>query len=412
MALEEFKLPSTTTGNQGNQSDPNKGAGDGGAGNDGNDGGQSQGGNGNEGNEDEPIFNEAGDIVDKDGKVLKTKADIEKELEEFENNGGDGGDGGDGSDTKLTFEEIVKRTNIQPTDESGKPIVFEPTVEGITSYIEAAANHLANVKIGEVDSALVKTFPVLNDIIYHLKANNGDIKGFNFSVDYSKIDVNTLTDDGKIDLVVRDLMLKGETEAEAKSLAVLLKDSGKLNDRAKAAAANLKSYDDKVKAENRRIVNERVEQEKRDLDNYWNNIKDSILNKKQILDIKLPTVIKVKTDNGGFVDKTPQDFYEYVSKPVKTIKLQDGKQVKVSQWQLDSISQREKRTHENDMYDALMLFTKGDVSSIVKNIANTTVANEIRAKYMEMQKRKASAGSGGGQSANKGGNIILPVTTK
>jgi len=339
--------------------------------------------------EDEPIIDDAGNLIDKEGKVLKTKEEVQVELDAFdkaqkEADKGEGDEGGEGV-VEFTYTDLIAKTGFTPVDEKGTPIEYDMTADGIASYINDASDHTADVKMGEVDSKILRKYPVLQDVVYHLEANNGNITGFDFNTNYSKIDVSKLTDDDKIGIVAKSFVAKGDSEADAMTMATLLKDANKLNTSFKTATTYLDTLNESKNKANRDAI---ANQHQNDLEiqkKYWDDINDVVLTKKAFKGIEIPTIIKIQVAEGKFEQKTNKDFYDYLTKPIKE---QGG--VKYSQWNLDKMSTQ--RTVEDDMYDAYLLFTKTSNQSFIKDAANSKESNDFRAKYIKM--RKASNGSG------------------
>jgi len=374
---------------------------------------------------DDPMFDDNDNLIDKEGNVIKTKEQLEQEIVDDE--AGDdaervelerlASEGNEEAKAKLAeldkaptvafdFDSLTEATGFKPTDADGNSISFDMTPKGIADYANELGTHIANIKMGDHDSHMLRKHPVLEDVVYHLEAN-GTLEGFDFNANYAKIDVAKLSEIEKIDLVTRHELSKGESPEEAKAMAILLKDAGKLDVRAKIAVDTLAANDRQAKAATIAKVNENRAAHEAKVKKYWGDIDELVNTRKSFKNINIPPIIKVKLDNGGSVDKTSDDFYKYLTTPVH----QDKNGTQYSQWNIDVNNSKKVKTVEDDLLEAYMLFTKSDLTSIVNDKANTKQANDFRkkyAKYLANKKSKSSnAATHSVRGAVKASNIVI-----
>ncbi len=233
-------------------------------------------------NEAKGIFtNDKGDQVDKDGKILKTKEDIDKENENE--------DGINTEDLSLV-DALVLKSGVEILDDKGVKKVYEDSEEGVYQF----ANDLAEVKAEAAVSEFFEGNPDIKAFYEHLEKGGTKEDFFKTREKLGEIDI---TDDkGKEEAILRNFKAKGFEDKRAKGLLKMIVDSNQLDAESKVAETELKAYDAKLeKDENDRLAAEhqtRIDKAKA----QWNNI-TGIVNKGTLVNYAIP-----EADRKAFID--------------------------------------------------------------------------------------------------------------
>ena len=328
-----------------------------------------------------------GNAVDKDNKVVKTKEELEKLV--ASNTQGD-----------INYIEVIqKQTNLLPYKED-KPVTYENTTEGLAAYVNDV--HKLGVETGKVqfEKELFNQFPVVKQFLNHLILNNGDASNFNNVVDYSKI---TLTDDEQQweTLYVAEKAARGIPAQEAKDLFKYLKDDKKGKEAAQASLKFLNDLQIKQNKEADDLLAEQRKLEQQEQEKYINTVATIIETKTlKVKDTvyKLPDAIRVN-EGGKIVTKTLKDFNDYLSKPI-VVKI-DGENYTTTQHEYDKFLENNKRTANDDIFEAYRRFTGYDDTQLIANKANQKQAKKVI---------KLTTRSQNNQSAPiNNGKIVLPI---
>ena len=335
-------------------------------------------------------IDKTGNAVDKDNKVVKTKDELKKIYEQSQS-----------SNEVDYIAELQKTTNLVVTKD-GKPIEYENTIEGLTGYTKDV--HLLGRELGkeEAKNELFTQFPILKQVISHLVLNNGSLNNFNNRLDYSQV---KLTDDETQweSIYLADKISKGISEKEAKDMFKYLKDDKKAKEAAESSLTSLTIAQKKQYDEAEQIIAQQTLQKQQEEIQYANEIASIIKSRTVKVNdqtLQLPEVIRIKDKDGRTITKTLDDFVKYLSEPIPvTI---EGKTYLVTEDAYNKWLEEEKRTTNNDVFDAFRRFTKYDDAQLI-----TSTAKSQEAKKVIKLSTKAPNNSSG--TSKNTGKIVMPV---
>ena len=336
-------------------------------------------------------LNKDGAAVDSSGKIVKTKDELKTLLLAAKDETPD-----------LDYvSEIQKVTNISITSETGQPVVYENTVQGLAQYTQDVHKEGRKLGITEYERELIDKYPILPSILEHLDVH-GNLKDFIEDIDYSKV---TITDDENqhIDIYTKAKLAQGVSQAEITEMIGYLKADKKLKNAATIGLTYLNTAQTTRSADRANAAIAAKNQADLEKTNYWKEVDSVITSKQLIVDDKkfvIPEVIKVKEADGKVVIKTIKDFQEYIKKPL-TFKI-DGQVYTMTQLEYDEVIKDTKRTPHHDLYDAYQMFTKYDNSQLIAANSSDNIVKKII---------KLSTKVNGGVSGTSGnaGKLILPI---
>jgi len=332
-----------------------------------------------------------GNAIDTTGKIVKTVDELKEYVKPREETNTD------------YIKEIQTKTNLVITDDKGQPITYENTVEGISKYTEDVFSNGKNLGKQEYEQEILNQFPIIKDVITHLKLN-GSLEGFTNKVDYSKISLDDKDEDQWLGIYIAAQTKRGISEEEARSTARYFKEDGKLKEVAQKSLTFLSESQVKDADNIQRQLQEQEQSEIEENTKYWNTAQNLILTNGKIKlgeeELIIPKVMRVK-ENNTIVTKTPTDFWNYINKPQRFVI--NGKTVEATQHQIDLAKEQENRNVNDDVYEALVRFLKQDKSQIIKAQIKTATTKEI----IKLTNKTTSIGAGDQGSGVK--KLILPV---
>lgn len=250
--------------------------------------------------DDEYKIDDKGNLLDKDGNVYKEAKDVADFLKDFEVN--------ENADT-LDINSIIKETGITIVDEDNKPVEFDNTPQGVSSYINSVIEQKQDEYAQAGINSLIETYPFVADAINYYIANGNSLKGFGEVRDRSSITI----DDNNVaqqEAIIRERLNELGRKADAEDYINYLKSSGKLLDTAKASLQEMIDEDNKAKEEManeaKRIAAERQKED----DLYWKGVKD-VIDSKKVCGYRIPDTIIINKD-GKKIAATPNDFFNYI----------------------------------------------------------------------------------------------------
>lgn len=250
--------------------------------------------------DDEYKIDDKGNLLDKDGNVYKEAKDVADFLKDFEVD--------ENTDT-LDINSIIKETGITIVDEDNKPVEFDNTPQGVSSYINSVIEQKQDEYAQAGINSLIETYPFVADAINYYIANGNSLKGFGEVRDRSSI----IIDDNNVaqqEAIIRERLNELGRKADAEDYINYLKSSGKLLDTAKASLQEMIDEDNKAKEEManeaKRIAAERQKED----DLYWKGVKD-VIDSKKVCGYRIPDTIIINKD-GKKIAATPNDFFNYI----------------------------------------------------------------------------------------------------
>lgn len=329
-------------------------------------------------------LDDKGNALKEDGTVFMSKEDIDKASTVPDGTG-------------ISIKDVMKSINIDITDATGNTVEYEDTPAGIAKYASDVASKLYQEQIQESDSAILNEFPILPSVIEHLRYNNGNLDGFTGTTDYSNITIDENNEAQLDNLIMSARVAKGDTEAEAKDHLRYVTDDKKKVESAKSSLTFLQGVQQSQTTARDTLVADQRRNAADSAGKYWgvkfdnggkpvvidepNSVYSKVMKDGKIAlgedTINLPENIRVKQGDGSIVTHTKEDFFNYMfaSKPMT---LDNGQRIFVTDHQIDLANKDNKRTVDNDIFDAFRLFTKGDDSQLIKQKLAQEKINKAR----------------------------------
>lgn len=341
-------------------------------------------------------IDKAGHAIDDKGNIFKTKEEIDSLLNPSSSSNGE-----------LKIDDIISRTNFKPVDEQGNPIVYENSYEGIAQYTIDTAKQYGTELYNKATNSYFEANP---DILAAIKYKRlyGSLDGFKNKVDYSNVEIGADNIDQQKNLVLQARMLKGDSKEEAERFIKYSSDEGKLIDDANSA----KQYLIAKEESERKIVDAKLE-EKRNLAkqkeiDFWSNVKSKILvdNKLKVgeQEIVLPKIIQIPDGKGKFLNKTNEDFYNYM---YAQLPVQQGENtVYLSQYEIDTRNAAANRQIDDDILEAYTMFTKGNKAQLIEKQVRQQKINEIKKLKVRSINTTGRIDNGDNKITKR---IVLPV---
>lgn len=320
--------------------------------------------------------------IDAKGNAINDKGEIVYTKEQIDNFGSD-----------ESYNTIVQKTiGMEITDVNGQPIEYEDSPIGLSKYVEDVASIKANEIAGTILKERYSKFPILKDIEQHLILNNGNIDGFNNEIDYSNIQLDAENEEQLMDVIIREKMDKGETEATAKYLANIFKKEAVLMEKATEALAYLDNTTTQAREHRANLVAIQ-EQEELDAENaIWNEVYTKVAEDKKIVigdeTIIIPDYMK-RTVDGKIINASRQDFlkYMYVKQPYNI----DGERVLMSDNEVAIYNEDKNKTTDNEIFEAYRRFVGYDDAQILRDKKNNLSTKNVRNAASNMNHKHSPA---------------------
>lgn len=248
-------------------------------------------------------FDDEGNIIDKDGNIVKSFEDIITDLDKEETVTLDAKGNQIDKDGNIlkTKAEIAAENSIvnkmhasseyEFLDDNGETKVYSDDEKGLNEF----TNDVAEQKFNEYRDRFIAQNPVLIEVAKHLLTGN-DLSTFNQSVDYSKIDKKTLSDDEKLAYIKKSFEVKQLPKTQIDNLLTLIKDGNTIDKDFDIALTSLTEADKAQKDARDAAYQASVKADQEAVEAHWNKVNDIIINNKTEL-VKIP-----KADQKEFFD--------------------------------------------------------------------------------------------------------------
>ena len=149
-----------------------------------------------------------GNALNTDGTVFKSKTDIDALLSASapENT------------LDIKVEDIAKLSGINPLNDRGEALTFEPTVEGLAQREVAIAQQSGDAGYEQAINDLYATYPQVPQLIKHIQLY-GNLDNFGKSVSYSDIKLDKDNKEQHKNIIIEAEILAGKDLEDAKELA-------------------------------------------------------------------------------------------------------------------------------------------------------------------------------------------------
>lgn len=316
---------------------------------------------------------EKGNLIDKAGKVFLEAKDVKQWLDSntVEDDNNDDTDG-------ITIDNLKQTLGIDITDENGNPVTFENTPKGIKEYIDS----VIEVQTDEIKNATLNDYfakyPYVQDFVNYVQLN-GTPKGFGESISVQGV-VLDKDNESQLENVIRHAATTFGNKSLNENYIKYLKSTGSLYDEAKAQLEALVELEQRQAQERAQIIKAREEEDRR-IQEERNNKLFNVINSKTIAGYKLPDNV-IREVNGKKVTASLQDFYDYVTKPVRQ---PDGSLS--TQYIADYWNQDDTILTNNQLMEAWLLFTKGSYKDLINMVAKEDNVKRLVIKSKENKNR-------------------------
>lgn len=305
------------------------------------------------------LLDEQGNAINALGEIILTKESIE---------------------AKITNPIDAIRSSIETNFGIQFPadIEIEDNIEGITKLVETAVQ----VQSQNTIKSFLDQEPEIKAYYHHLKLG-GTFDTYQASnIDYSSINIKTVDESTKIDLLTKMFKLQGNPSADA--MVDLIKKGGEeiLNQNATMAVKYLQDKQTERNKNNEVALQQKYQQEIQETEQYWTNVRE--------------TVTKGKLNQIDIPVKDREAFFNYMAVPVdKNMNSADN-------------LEEDQDPLEFKLLVSYLRWKKGDVSELAKNIAQT---NKVKSLSELINKHKGRNESGVPRTSSakpsSGGSISL-----
>lgn len=239
-------------------------------------------------------FDAEGNILDKDGNIL-TAFDklLEYSLEEDKFTIDDKGNQVDaeGKIVKTAVEVAVDTTVVNKLhsesdyefqNEDGSTKIYSDDEAGIKDF----TNDVSSQRFEEWKSEFFSQTPELAEVTKHL-LSGGSIDTYNSAVDYSKLDVSTMSKDEKIKHIRRSFEVTGLGEERINGLLQLFTDSNTIDAEITKALPALQEHEQSQTQQRDDAYLQSVDERNQKVETYWNDV-SSTVEKGTLADITIP----------------------------------------------------------------------------------------------------------------------------
>lgn len=302
-------------------------------------------------------------IVDADGNIFKHANEVADFLKNYDVDNGT-------EETPTTTISTLKEKFGDVVDENGNSIEFEDTPDGIESYVNNVLESRSRDIQAATINSLFESYPVVKDFINYLQTHNGDAEGFTQIRDRSSIELDA-NNEAQLVAIIKEAAEEFGNKTIDDVYINFLKDTGKLYEQAKSMHEALVQKDNDTRERMEYEAQQAQLAREQETAAYWNHVAE-VVNNRKIGEYELPksTVI---TRNGVKTTVTTDDFFKYISTPVKD---KDGNVATAYQFDKARVNAEERLNAE--LLDAWVTFTGGSYKNIVDMAINKENANRIK----------------------------------
>lgn len=348
--------------------------------------------------DDETLYVAAdGNVVDKEGNIKYDK----NQFNELRSQ----------SDV-IDADLIQQHSGIELLDETGKPIKFDNTVQGIAKREALIKERFYTQGKQEAISEFFNNNPVIKDVYKHY-SETGKVEGYKPKVNYASITVDENNEDQLVAIISEAELKKENSPEKIKKLIEFYKANNELYQEATDA---LKYLDTKQKTEDanktkleheatqKQIQTNREyygyyydENDKPVILNNEGSIYNKVVTKGQVGNFKIPEAgIEIKNNDGTIKTYTRQDIFNYIA-----LAADDNGYSKAM---IDEMN----NTKDTDKLLSRYLYNLlgGNLESLIPStMANKEVKRVVKFRSNKSNTRSTTINSGD----NKGMTINLPV---
>lgn len=320
----------------------------------------------------------AGNLVDKDGNIFKKADEVKDWMASMEVDDNTKKDGKETSNFDITsIREVV---GVDVEDAEGNPVEFTNDAAGVKSYIES----VIDLKSKEVREAAINRLyvdkPYLKEVDDYYIANGGSLNGFGQLPDRSGIQLDK-DNEQQLEYIIRAAANEFGNKSLDDNYIKYLKTTGNLYDVAKQQLDLLVEKDKETREAYAARAKEVQDKERNDTLAYWKSVNEAV-NSGVIGGYKIPESF-VKEVNGKKITLTRNDFYDYLSKPIKD---ENGNQMSAYQRDLNKMS--DKDYLDKELIGAFLQFTGGSYKDLVDMAIKEEQVRTLRLKAKDNRATK------------------------
>lgn len=320
----------------------------------------------------------AGNLVDKDGNIFKKADEVKDWMASMEVDDNTKKDGKETSNFDIT--SIREAVGVDVEDAEGNPVEFTNDAAGVKSYIES----VIDLKSKEVREAAINRLyadkPYLKEVDDYYIANGGSLNGFGQLPDRSGIQLDK-DNEQQLEYVIRAAANEFGNKSLDDNYIKYLKTTGNLYDVAKQQLDLLVEKDKETREAYAARAKEVQDKERNDTLAYWKSVNEAV-NSGIIGGYKIPESF-VKEVNGKKITLTRNDFYDYLSKPIKD---EQGNQMSAYQRDLNKMS--DKDYLDKELIGAFLQFTGGSYKDLVDMAIKEEQVRTLRLKAKDNRATK------------------------
>lgn len=315
---------------------------------------------------------ENGNLVDDKGVIFKEAKDVQSWLATVDTD--------NNPSESFDINSIQDAVGTVVLGEDGQPIEFTNNAEGVKAYVES----VLDIKSAELQEAAINKLyadnPMLKQFVDYVQLN-GTPKGFGEIPDRSNIELDK-DNVAQLEAVIKMAAQEFGNKSLSASYINYLRDSGGLYDVAKEQLDALIEKDKQTRLDIEAQAQAKREKDAIDNQNYWNSLK-SIIDKRIVNGFKIPESFTKEVD-GKKIVLTPNDFYNYISRPAVT--LENGYKISAYQADLNKLTDEEYQSKE--ILDAWLMFTGGSYKDLVKMLQDDSKVQHLKLKAKEQNSNK------------------------
>ena len=305
---------------------------------------------------------ENGDIVDKDGNIFKEAKDVKAWIDE--NQVEDGNE-------DFSVDNVIKALGYEIKDDKGNLVEFDNNVEGLKAYVDSVIELQSNdIRQGTINK-FYQDNPLVKQFVDYVQLT-GTPRGFGELPDRTGIQVVQDNRDQQIAIIKMAAQEFGNKTLNDNYIKYL-ESTGTLYDEAKSQLEALQAKDVQLRKQIETEAAQAREQDRLEVENYFKKVNEVITSRK-LGEYTLPENVTIQR-NGTKVTLTLNDFYDFVSKPVKG----DDGQI-MTQYSRALENQSNEDLLNKELLDAWLIFTGGSYKDLVNMIAKEDNVRRIMIK--------------------------------
>lgn len=319
-------------------------------------------------------IDDKGNVVDKDGKVFKEAKDVKEWIDSFETQEVKENE----DDNEISVKKLQEALDISIVDENDNEIEFDNTTEGVASYVQQVIENAREEDYQVAISTLFKQYPFVEDIINYYNANGHSLNGYGQVPDRSNITIDE-KNEAQQEYIIRTAWEEQGRKGSVDNYIQYLKSTGTLLSAAEEELEGLKENDKLYREKIQQEAQEREEEERQNMIEYWNQV-HNVVKSRKIAGYTIPESIVVNRDGQKTV-ATVEDFFNYIYQVDN-----EGK----SRYNKDIENEDPQVRLQNDILRAYLKFTGGNYTNLVDMAINNEKVNKLILKSKENKKSTIS----------------------